>query len=344
MPINNNLKKKDFPMRLKFDKSPYTYYQNNLESIDVKLIMAPKYEDVRTGCIAFANATWADRPWNKNEINKYMSEKTQDKFMYHIFSKKILPTTMETIQLTFKISGISLQEVTHILRYRNATFSAECSGDKFLHDKGFLIPTSIENSKEFDERYVKICEDAKALYCDMVETKEINIHDARYIMPRCLETFYFMSMDLKTALQFIYDRVDKQIQPQTDNVLAYQMISALCIQYPILVKIIGKDFIHRKADFYINTARQFRSTNWYCPDKDSDVFEYNEEDFIYGDKRRDEMLGLCDVLYPSNVFKFILEDLEKFLVNLEKHIDSKYGKDFFKEDLTKEDIGWCYNI
>lgn len=326
MPVNNELKEKEFPMEIKFGKKPKTEFKNLLKSIDVKLIMSPRYEDIINACIPFANATWVDEPI---EI-KNMSNKSKDLFMYHIFARKILPQTLENISLTFCIDGITLQEVTHILRNRRATFSAECSGDKFLHDKEFLVPSSIECNKDFFERYKEICLKAKELYCDMVNSKEVNIQDARYIMPRSLETFYYMRMDLGEAIRFIYDRIDRQIQPQSDNIIAYKMMIELCKTYPILSKIIGVKFLRRKADWYCKTARQYRATNWYRPNEDNDCFEYNEKDFIY-DKCRDEMPG-------SEVFNKIFNEVECILKNIENEIDIKYGKGFFEKDIKKEEI------
>lgn len=300
MPVNNNLKPKSFPMDIKFDKDPTTYFYNNLENIKVSLKIFPRYEDIVDGCIEFANATWYDKPINAKEMN----EEKKEEIILEIFKKKILPTTMENISLTFLVEGVTVQEWTHLLRQRKATFSCECTGDKFLHDKNFVIPTAIENSDEFLERYKNICLEAKQLYCDMVNSKAINIHDARYIMPRCMENFLYMRMDLKDCMQFIYDRIDKQIQPQSDNVIAYKMICELVKVYPILSLVFDEKYIHRQADFYVKTARNDRSSNFYCPDKDSDVFEYNEKDFVYGMTKRDDILGTNK--NKRNVFKDIL--------------------------------------
>lgn len=336
MPINNDKKPKKFPMEIKMGKEPTTKFVNNLNSIDVSLVMAPEYEDIREGCIAFANATWADEPWSKEDIRNNMSEATMDKFMYHIFTKKILPTTMENISLTFLIDGISLVEVTHILRYRGATFSAECTGDKFLHDKEFLVPQSITAVEEFNEEYERICLDAKNLYCAMVNSGGVNIHDARFILPRSLETYYYMRMNLKDAMLFIYDRIDKQIQPQADNVIAYGMIKCLVEKYPILARIFTPAYLHRQADFFVKTAGQYRSTNWYMPDKDSDTFEYNQLDFVYG-KERDEF-GIVEG--GINVFRSIFEDTEQCLKLKYDESFSKWEADSLESDITEEEIGW----
>lgn len=334
MPKNNNLEPKKFPMQIKFDKEPHTAFVNNLRNINVTLVQAPRVEDVKRYCIPFSNGTWAEDPLKAYAMTK--GKKTSDLVMHHIFKRKILPSTMETIRVNFLIEGIGLPEVTHILRYRRAVFSAECSGDKWISDKAMNVPTAIENSKEFYERYKKITEDAKKLYCDMIDSRCISIHDARNILPRGIETFYFMSMSLSDAMTFIFDRIDKQIQPQTDNVIAYKMMLELIRWYPVLVKTLSAEYLHSPAKFYVQTARQNRSTNWYRPDADSDVFEWNEKDFVFGEKMRDELLGTDENANERNVFANILEETEYELRTWDGYVDSRFGKGFFDQDIPYE--------
>lgn len=327
MPKNNDLKPKTFPMDIRFGELPTTEFKNNLQAIKVDLIQSPTNDALKAYCIPFANATWADNPFQINEMSKHQ----KDLMLYHIFKGKILPTTMETIRLNFYIEGISLQEVTHILRYRKAVFSAECSGDKWLTHKPALVPTAIENTPEIYERYKQIVEDCKELYIQMIDSELITVQDARTILPRCIETFYFMSMSLKDAIQFITDRVDKQIQPQTDNILAYRMMQELVRRYPLLAKIFI-EYIHQPSKFYVQTARQARSTNWYPPDADSDVFEWNEKDFIYN-KERNKINGKKA---ERTVFEWILEEVEKELGLIVTGLDFIYGPEYFDQDINYE--------
>lgn len=329
MPKNNNLKPKKFPMPIKFGEGQQTEFKNNLKAINVDLVQAPNFDEIKRYCVGFANGTWADEPFEYYDKIKN-DEKQQDLIMHHIFNNKILPTTMEAIRLNFTIEGIDITTVTHILRYRRAVFSAECSGDKWLNHKPVLVPTSIENSPEFYERFKQLAEANKQLYSDMINSKLITVQDARSILPRGIETFYFMSMSLKDAMMFIYDRIDKQIQPLVDNVIAYQMLVELIKKYPILVKTFTLDYLHRPAKFYVNTARQTRATNWYRPDEDSDLFEWNEKDFVYGNKKRDEING---VNAENDVFKEILTLTEDWIKYTDHKVDDKYGKGFFYQDI-----------
>lgn len=330
MPKNNDLAPKSFPMDIRFGEKPTTEFKNNLTAIKVKLMGAPSYDKLIEYCVPFSNATWSD---NALLINSKLTRKQKDLVMYHIFSGKILPTTMETIRLNFYIDGISLQEVTHILRYRRAVFSAECSGDKWLNHKPALVPTAIENSPSFYDRYKSLVQESKELYAEMADSKAITIQDARTILPRCIETFYFMSMSLKDALMFIRDRVDKQIQPMTDNILAYRMIEELVSEYPILAKVLNEEFLHQPSQFYVKTARQQRSTNWYKPDADSDTFEWNEKDFVYGNRERNEINGENP---DRKIFEGILKSLEDKLSLINIGLDYIYGPKFFEQDIDFE--------
>jgi hypothetical protein len=322
MPKNNNLPPIKFPMEVKFYKEPKTEFVNNLKSIGVTLQNAPTMDDLRSYLPFFATATWEDIPVNPN-----MTKLERDKIIYMIFREKILPPSMETIKLTFLLEGISGQDVTHILRYRSATFSAECSADKFWNDKRITVPTSIENSPEFYRRYEKLHLDMKQLYCDMLNSRDISLLDARYVLTRACETYYWMSMSLRDALHFVRQRIDKQIQPESDNVIAYLMWQQLIKQYPLLVDLID---IHAPAQFYVDTARTGRCTNLFVPDADSDIYEWNEEDYLYG-RTRSEVNGTDPFKSKKNrPFYDILKNTENHINLVKVKNKLNYGEEFFK--------------
>ena len=336
MPKNNDLTPVKLPMKLRFGERPTTEFKNNLVSIRVTLMQAPSMDDLRKYLPGFANATWSDLPGDYDDI----SIQEKDKIIRDVFLGKTLPTALETINLNFRIEGISLQEVTHIIRYRNASFSADCSGDKWWTHKDALIPNSIQNSNgladdsayygtgatiapdNFHERYKQIVRMAKELYCDMIDSKKVSIMDARYILPRCLETYYYMRISLKDALHFIKQRIDKQIQPETDNIIAYQMYCEILRQFPVANGIID---IHAPSWFYVNTARTGKATNLYFPDADSDKFEWNENDFIY-QCYRNEMNGTDPD--ATNAFDGLLEVYDLMIEAIEKDNVRKLEKEY----------------
>lgn len=244
------------------------------------------------------------------------------KYLYETMKGERLPTALETVQLTFCLNGISIQEATHILRHRLASFSADCSGEKTWAKKDALVPSAIENSPEFYERWKKIVEDSKELYCDMINSKEVSIMNARSILPRCLETFYFMSMPLNIAIAFIKQRIDKQIQPEADNVLAYKMLIELCKIYPFISKVVD---IHQPARYYVKTLRSGTNSIMYYPDKDSDIVEFNSSDIAY-QKTRAEINGTDKKLAEKNrPFVRILEETDRALEVARKVSEEHYG-------------------
>ena len=331
MPKNNTLEPVELPMVLRFGEKPKTEFKNNLDSIKVTLMQAPTMDDLRKYLPGFANATWSEAPDDYDNL----SIEKKDELIRDVFLGKTLPTALETINLNFRIEGISLQEVTHIIRYRQASFSADCSGDKWWTNKAALVPNSIQNSNgdnsnpfdddDFYSRYKEIVEMSKQLYCDMIDSKKISIMDARYILPRCLETYYYMRISLKDALHFIKQRIDKQIQPETDNVIAYQMYCEILRQFPVANGIVD---IHSPSYFYINTARTGKATNLYFPDADSDKFEWNENDFIY-QCYRNEMNGTDEG--AKNHFDDVLSQTESTIKLLESSNDVKLQEDHKKK-------------
>lgn len=330
MPKNNNLEPVKLPMVQRFGEKPITNFKNNLDAIKITLMQAPTMDDLRKYLPQFANATWAELPTDYDNI----PIKEKDKIIRDVFLGKTLPTALETINLNFRFEGISLQEVTHIIRYRNASFSADCSGDKWWTNKDALVPNSIQNSNgpyfgdcddNFHERYMQIVTMAKELYCDMIDSKKISIMDARYILPRCLETFYYVRMSLKDAIHFIKQRIDKQIQPETDNIIAYQMYLEILRQYPVANGIID---IHAPSWFYINTARTGKATNLYFPDADSDKFDWNEHDFIY-QCYRNEMNGTD--YDAKNHFDELVAQVEATIKLFEASNDVKLKRDYDEE-------------
>lgn len=315
MPMNNNLEACELPMPLRFGEKPTTEFVNNLDSLDVQLIEWPSTEQLISGIIPFTNATWNDDPIVARDT-KTNYEKIQN--VYDAFHFEYLPQSLETVNLVFLIKGIDLQTVTHLLRNRvGFTFSAECSGDKWWTHKRSLVPNAIQQSDEFYERYKKITEECKKLYCDMIDSKKISIMDARHILPRNLETYYLMNVNFLALLNFLKQRIDKQIQPEEDNVLAYKLLLETIKKVPFAINCVN---IHAPAMHFIGQARTGKATNLYFPDADSDKFEWNENDFIY-QCTRDKMNGTNE--NATNHFNEVLADIERQLEDATKEAKTK---------------------
>lgn len=292
MPINNNLEKIQLPMLLKFNETPVTNFINNLESLKIEVIDAPTQRQAQEIAWNMTKATWADLPDETNFENASFEEASQN--LQDVLNFRALPTPMECLGFTFKISGIDTQTVTHLIRHRAGSFAAQCTGDRDLRNDNILVPESIENS-DFYHRFIEVAAAAKQLYSDMVDSKLVSLMDARVIMPKAIETFYIVRFNLKDLIGFIKQRQDVQIQPEVDNIIATRIAKIVCEAIPEVSTCL--DF--NKPDMhYVRTFRvqlpdgsyTSRGTNLYHPEPKNDLFEFNENDSIYP-CRREELNG-----------------------------------------------------
>ncbi len=292
MPQNTDLDPIILPMDLKFNEPIQTKFMNNLQALNVELVDAPTTEQARNIAWHYVKATWADDP---NEIDPDNADDSiKSKNLLDVLQFRALPTPMECLGFSFRLSGLSFQEVTHIIRHRAGSFAAQCTGDRDLRDDPAVVPESIQNSPEFLERYTRLVIQSKQLYADMNDSKVVSMMDSRMILPKCMTSFYYMRLNLKDLIGFVRQRQDAQIQPAADNILAARMAIEACKAIPELTQVFNFD----KPDFhYINTFRVkegdkwiSRGTNLYQPEPKNDTFEYHPEDTIYP-CRREELNG-----------------------------------------------------
>ena len=290
MPQNKDLKPVTLPMALKFGQEPKTLFHNNLEHLEVELIDAPTRSQALNVAWQYVKATWADHHDETNPATASLQELSAN--LEDVLNFRALPTPMECLGFTFKLSGLSFQEVTHIIRHRAGSFAAQCTGDRDLRDDPAVIPEAVENSPEFLQRYRKIVRESKQLYADMCDSKDVSMMDARMILPKCMTSFYLMRLNLKDLLGFIAQRQDMQIQPAADNLLAAYMARELVKVLPEASTRINFD---RVDMHYVKTFRvpdgkggeTSRGTNLYWPEPKNDIFEYHPDDTIYQSRRED---------------------------------------------------------
>ena len=289
MPQNLNLKPVKLPMVLKFGEEPRASMYNNLELLKVELIDHPTRKQMQEVAWQMCKATWADGPDGTNPTN--VSEKELSQNLEDVLNFRALPTPMELMGFTFKISGLSTQEVTHLIRHRAGSFAAQCTGDRDLRHDQFVVPESIENSPAFMERYKQLHKDAIQLYADMSDSKKISMMDARYCLPKSHATFYIARFNLKDLFGLIYQRQDVQIQPAADNIFAILMTLEVCKVLPEATTRINfeKPDMHYVKTFRVEENGDFvsKGTNLYWPEPKNDLFEYHPNDSIYQGRRED---------------------------------------------------------
>jgi hypothetical protein len=281
-------------VNMKWNQIPETEYKRMYDALKVELIEAPSYNELCTFIPQFGEATWEDHP--KDVYSKAESEECVN----DMFAGKYVPTALETVNIIVRVSGIDICDVTHFLRHRSFSFSAQCTGDRDLRHDPVIVKEAILKNDEFYERYVDIVEQAKMLYADMVDSKEVSLLDARTILPRNTETYYYIKGPLNAWLAFIKARTDVQIQPKSDVLMGMKVYEILCDLYPPLrgvIDVAGPDW------WYINTVNTKRSSNMMFPRHENyDLVERaigkkpDPKDFVYGEKTVGDFPGDTEFL------------------------------------------------
>lgn len=315
MPQNKDLKPVKLPLDLKFNKTVRTRIQNNIDALKVELIDYPDPERVKRAAWSMTKSTWADNPDDTN--TDHVTERDLSKNLEDMLCFRALPTPLETMGFIFRLSGINFQDVTHITRHRTASFSAQCTGDRDLRWDDATIPEAVQNSPEFAKRWHKLILESKQLYADIVDSKKVSMMDARNILPKCMQTFYHMRMNLKDLIAFIKQRQDVQIQTSSDNILAVLMAKEVLKIFPeisVALNFNAPD-MHYIKTFRVKEGDDFVSlgTNLYHPEPKNDTFEYNPNDSIYP-CRREELRGTDP---PNKEFTIFQERWNKELNDID---------------------------
>jgi thymidylate synthase (FAD) len=327
MPQDKNLEPIELPMKLKFGLEPRTIFYNNLSALEVELVDHPTREQAHNVAWQYVKATWADDP-SHTDITRSVSQTELSSNLEDVLNFRALPTPMECLGFTFKLSGLSFQEVTHIIRHRAGSFAAQCTGDRDLRNDDAVIPEAVENSPEFLQRYMQIVRDSKQLYADMTDSKDVSMMDARMILPKCMTSFYLMRMNLKDLLGFIRQRQDRQIQPAADNILAAHMARELIRVLPEASTAINfnKPDMHYVKTFRVQVGDEFtsRGTNLYWPEPKNDIFEFHPEDTIY-QARREEINGTNNP-GTTTVFENIWDDAMEEIDTMRNEYNAFMGR------------------
>ena len=252
-------------------------YVNDLANIKVTLLNYTPYRILEKYIPELVTATWNE---NIEEFRKTLLPKDKDEIMKLCFAGKLIPTALKSIPVTILIEGITTHDVTHLLRHSGLQFAADCTGDKYIVDRPIIIPSFLNDCpREYVERYVNIMKDSYKLYDDICNNlgKKVHIQDARLVLPRTMETFYYVTGSLFDFLNFLRQRIDMQVQPKSDNILALKIYKELKKVYPINID------LNARNNFYCNESEHELSSKWYSPLPQNKTEYTTSMDTVYGD-------------------------------------------------------------
>ena len=252
-------------------------YVNDLANIKVTLLNYTPYKILERYIPELVTATWNE---NIEEFRKTLLPKDKDEIMKLCFDGKLIPTALKSIPVTILIEGITTHDVTHLLRHSGLQFAADCTGDKYIVDRPIIIPSFLNDCPiEYVERYINIMKDSYKLYDDICNNlgNKVHIQDARLVLPRTMETFYYVTGSLFDFLNFLRQRIDMQVQPKSDNILALKIYKELKKVYQINIE------LNARNNFYCNESEHELSSKWYSPLPQNKTEYTTSMDTVYGD-------------------------------------------------------------
>lgn len=205
---------------------------NHLESIKATLYDYQTMEQLEKWVPEFTALTWLE---DTSQIEGFLKERkmTRNDIVMEAFAFRTLPTVLENIRFTFLLEGISMTGVTHIIRHRLFSFSAQSTDPVQASNHPILESEAFLQDPELLEKSRKLCEDAHDLY-NLALDKGVSYYDARAYMPRAKENKYFMSGSIKDFIAFYIQRAGQQNQPTEDRILALRIRQAILEVYPFL--------------------------------------------------------------------------------------------------------------
>jgi hypothetical protein len=272
---------KDYTVRRFGEKLREIEVKNKLEAIKVEIYGAPSIEEFRKTLSIFLMNTWED------DIKTSFAEEDIDVMIKELFRFELLPTAMETIGLTWYVNNIDMIDTTHVIRHRNFSISSSVHGDRDMRHDWILLNPGILANEEYKQRFIKICDEARHLYAEMMDSGLVHGLDARTIMPRAFPWFLNVRCNIKDAIGYINMRRDEQIQTVVDNIIALRLWLEIVKRYPFLRGLV--DF-SKQDDFYVRQCKAGKR-NIFAPNQKNDKFEWCEEQFYHGDKGRDDFPG-----------------------------------------------------
>jgi thymidylate synthase (FAD) len=121
-------------------------------------------------------------------------------------------STIEHIQVSFAITGISRACSHQIVRHRLMSFSQK--SQRYVREKeqfDYVVPKSIEQNAELLEKYHAFMSSVTDLYIEMTE-KGILAEDARMILPNATATSMVASLNLRELIHLANLRLCSRAQ------------------------------------------------------------------------------------------------------------------------------------
>ena len=171
---------------------------NHKVTPQVKIISKPEnmLQTIYTACRTCYSA---DSPININESESANDPEKALKLVKRVISSGHY-STVEHIQVSYAISGISRACSHQFVRHRLMSFSQK--SQRYVQEKDqfdYIVPTSVAKDEELAKKYDDFMAATTKFYIEMTE-KGIKAEDARMILPNATATSMVASLNLRELI------------------------------------------------------------------------------------------------------------------------------------------------
>ena len=150
-------------------------------------------------------------PVGVDELENELSDKDIEKLVKFVI-KSGHHSTVEHINFTFAVEGVSRALTHQLVRHRIASYSQQSQRYiKFRDNLKYITPPSLKKDRDIREKYDSLILSIHNLYMEMLDSG-IESEDARYILPNALETKIIVSMNARELLHFFTVRCCNRAQ------------------------------------------------------------------------------------------------------------------------------------
>ena len=182
----------------------------HIKTPEVSLISKPEnmLKTVYTACRTCYSALSPEEIFNSDNAND--DEKALNLIKRVISSGHY--STIEHIQVSFAISGISRACSHQLVRHRHVSFSQK--SQRYVKEKeqfDYIVPPTVEKNQEVYEKYRQFMSQISDFYIELTE-KGIPAEDARFVLPNAASTSMVVSMNLRELIHIANLRLCSRAQ------------------------------------------------------------------------------------------------------------------------------------
>ena len=144
-------------------------------------------------------------------------------------------STVEHVQFTFFISGVSRALSHQLVRHRVGISFSQQSQRYCKFEKGFdyVIPPSIAKDEELKKKFESYMSDINSMYLDLLDHEGVPAEDARMVLPNACCTNLTVSINLRALIHLCQERLCTNAQYEIRNMVK-QMAKLITDKIPEL--------------------------------------------------------------------------------------------------------------